>query len=151
MVTRSTGHQSGAIFVSSGGSLIQLIVCVYLIMHLNSYQVYHWIVGRTFSMFSLHQPSSLPHRLHSRGRSNQIRQASCNHGRSCNWSWYSHPGDDSSYVYLFFLHPLTFFYLTENLQTTSFKVIVSTFSKIMAVSLPSIILGPCIPSFICHL
>ena len=38
--------------------------------------------------------------MHSCGHCYQIRQASCNLGRSGNWSWYSRLGDGSSYVSL---------------------------------------------------
>ena len=49
--------------------------------------------------------------MHSRGHSNQIRQASCNHGRSCNWS--SRLGDGSPYVSVFScIHSL--FFLTQS-------------------------------------
>ena len=54
-------------------------------------------------------------------------------------------------MFLYFLASIHFFFSDRGSQTTSFKVIVSTFSKIMDVPLPSIILGPRIPSFICHL
>ena len=54
-------------------------------------------------------------------------------------------------MFLYFLASIRFFFSDRVSQTTSFKVIVSTFSKIMDVPLPFIILGLRIPSFICHL
>lgn len=119
-------------------------------MHLNSFQVYHWIVGRNSSRVSLHKSSSLPYRMHSCGRCYQNRQASCNYGRSRNWAWYSRFGDDSSYVSVLSSHLFTLS-LTGDLQTTSFKVIDSTFSKTLAAPLPLITLGPYIPSSSCRL
>ena len=121
-----------------------------LIIHLNSYQVWHRIVDRSSSRVSLHQPSSLPYRMHSCGHCYQSRQASCHHGRSCNWSWSTRLGDGSSYVsvlsrsYLYFL-------TGQVLQTTSFKVIDSTFSRTLAAPLPLITLGPFFPSSTCRL
>ena len=96
MITRSTGRQFGAIFVSR--SFLIRLMCVSLIMHLISCQVWHWIVGGNFLGVSLYQSSSLPYRMHSCGHCYQIGQASCSHGRSCNRAWYSRFGDDSSYV-----------------------------------------------------
>ena len=119
-------------------------------MHLNSYQVCHRSVDRSSSRVSLHQPSSLPYRMYSCGLCYQSRQASCHHGRSCNWSWSTRLGDDSSYVSVLFSHLFTF--PDGNvLQTTSFKGIDSTFSRTLAAALPLITLGPYSPSSTCRL
>jgi hypothetical protein len=53
-------------------------------------------------------------------------------------------------MFLYFLTNYPHF-LTGDLQTTSFKVIVSTFSKTLGAALPFITLGPYIPSFSCRL
>jgi hypothetical protein len=53
-------------------------------------------------------------------------------------------------MFLYFLANYPHF-LTGDLQTTSFKIIDSTFSKTLAAAHPFITLGPCIPSFSCRL